>query len=113
MGKKDKERRVYPREFKVEAAAPAEKHEKPVRLIAADLGINGNMPRRWMAGTGFWRHRPAAFKRTRTAAGRGTGPPAERSEGAEGGGVKLRFTGNPKKSGRTSVRVIFAQGEPR
>jgi transposase len=48
MGKKDKERRVYTREFKAEAAALAEKHKKPVRLIAADLGINENMPRRWM-----------------------------------------------------------------
>jgi transposase len=48
MGKKDKERRVYTREFKAEAAAPAEKREKPVRLIAADLGINENMLRRWM-----------------------------------------------------------------
>jgi hypothetical protein len=36
MGKQDKERRVYTREFKAEAAALAEKHEKPVRLIAAD-----------------------------------------------------------------------------
>jgi hypothetical protein len=26
--------------------------------------------------------------------------------------VKLRFTGNLKKSGRTAVRVIFAQGDP-
>jgi transposase-like protein len=47
MGKQDKERRVYTREFKAEAAAPAEKREKPVRLIAADLGINENMLRRW------------------------------------------------------------------
>ncbi|MDR3356158.1 MAG: hypothetical protein LBO04_03110 [Spirochaetaceae bacterium] len=28
--------------------APAEKREKPVSLIAADLGINENMPRRWI-----------------------------------------------------------------
>jgi transposase len=48
MGKQDKERRVYTREFKAEAAALAEKREKPVRLIMADLGINENMPRRWM-----------------------------------------------------------------
>jgi hypothetical protein len=27
--------------------------------------------------------------------------------------VKLRFTGNPKKSGRTLVRGIFAQTESR
>jgi transposase-like protein len=40
MGKQDKERRVYPRKFKAEVAAPAGKHEKPVRQIALDLGIN-------------------------------------------------------------------------
>jgi transposase-like protein len=31
MGTKDKERRVYPKEFKAEAVTLAEKHEKPVR----------------------------------------------------------------------------------
>ncbi|MDR3356460.1 MAG: transposase [Spirochaetaceae bacterium] len=45
MGTKDKERRVYTREFNAEA--PAEKSEKPIGRIAADLGINENMPRRW------------------------------------------------------------------
>jgi transposase-like protein len=30
MEKKDKERRVYPKEFKAEAVSLAEKHEKPV-----------------------------------------------------------------------------------
>ncbi|MDR2742171.1 MAG: transposase [Treponema sp.] len=48
MGTKDKERRVYPKEFKAEAAALAEKHEKPVRRVAAGLGISENMPRRWI-----------------------------------------------------------------
>jgi transposase len=48
MGKQDKERRVYTREFKAEAVAPAEKQGNPVRRIATDLGINENMPRRWM-----------------------------------------------------------------
>ncbi|MDR1176197.1 MAG: transposase, partial [Treponema sp.] len=38
----------YSREFKAEAAAPAEKHEKPVSRIAVDLGVNENMPHRWM-----------------------------------------------------------------
>jgi hypothetical protein len=32
--------------------------------------------------------------------------------GAEGGGMKLRFTRNPKKNSRTLVRVIFTQTEP-
>jgi transposase-like protein len=40
-----KKRRNYSGEFKAEAAAPAERHEKPVSRIAADLGINENMPR--------------------------------------------------------------------
>jgi transposase-like protein len=48
MGTKDKERRVYPAEFKAEAGALAEKREKPIRQAATDLGINGNMLRRWI-----------------------------------------------------------------
>jgi transposase len=48
MGTKDKERRVYSKEFKAEAVALAEKHEKPVRQIAVDLGVNENMLYRWI-----------------------------------------------------------------
>jgi transposase len=48
MGKKNKERRVYTKEFKAEAVGLAEKREKPVSRIAEDLGVNGNMLRRWM-----------------------------------------------------------------
>jgi transposase len=48
MGTKDKERRVYSKEFKAEAVALAEKHEKPVRQVAADLGVNENMLHRWI-----------------------------------------------------------------
>jgi transposase len=48
MGTKDGERRVYPKEFKAEAAALAQKHEKPVRQVAADLGVNENMLHRWI-----------------------------------------------------------------
>jgi transposase-like protein len=48
MGNNTKERRNYSSEFKAEAVAPAEKHEKTVSRIAADLGVNENMPRRWM-----------------------------------------------------------------
>jgi transposase-like protein len=44
MGTKDKERRVYPKEFKAEAVAPAEKHEKPVRQVALDLGVEHAVP---------------------------------------------------------------------
>jgi transposase len=59
MGKRDKVRRVYTREFKAEAVALAGKHEKPVSQIARDLGINENQLYRWIqqarssAGTGL------------------------------------------------------------
>jgi transposase len=48
MGKRGTERRVYTPEFKAEAAALAEKREKPISHIAKDLGINENQLRRWM-----------------------------------------------------------------
>jgi transposase len=48
MGKKDKERRVYTREFKAEAVALAEKHEKPVSHAAADLSLNEHVLYRWI-----------------------------------------------------------------
>jgi transposase-like protein len=48
MGKRDKERRVYPKEFKAQALALAQKREKPVCRIAVDLGVNENMLYRWI-----------------------------------------------------------------
>jgi transposase len=48
MKMKDPERRVYPKEFKAEAVALAEKREKPIGRIAADLGLNESVLRRWM-----------------------------------------------------------------
>ena len=48
MGKKTIERRVYTKEFKLEAAALAEKREKPISQIAKDLGVNESVLRRWM-----------------------------------------------------------------
>jgi hypothetical protein len=42
METKQKKRRVYPAEFKAEAAALAGKHEKPICQAAADLGGNEN-----------------------------------------------------------------------
>ena len=48
MKKKGTERRVYPKEFKAEAVALAEKREKTVSQIAVDLGINKNLLHRWM-----------------------------------------------------------------
>jgi hypothetical protein len=64
MGKNDKERRVYPKEFKAEAVALAEKHEKPVcrdqRKAAVPVDTAG-------PGNGGDRH--AAVSRAWTAAG--------------------------------------------
>jgi transposase-like protein len=45
MVKNGNKRRVYMREFKAEAAAPAEKREKPISRIAGDLGGNESVPR--------------------------------------------------------------------
>jgi transposase len=48
MGKKSTERRVYTKEFKSEAVMLAGRREKPVRLIAQDLGRNESVLRRWV-----------------------------------------------------------------
>jgi transposase len=48
MKKKSLERRVYPKVFKTEAVALAQKREKPVSQIAADLGINEKSLYRWI-----------------------------------------------------------------
>ena len=79
MAKKNKERRSYTKEFKMEAVALAEKQEKPISQVAKDLGLNENMLRRWIRqtkeaeGTGInvfsgrgMRSSSAYGKRTRT-----------------------------------------------
>jgi len=48
MGKKKPERRVYTKEFKLEAVALAEQREKSISQIAKDLGINENVLYRWV-----------------------------------------------------------------
>ena len=48
MKKQGTERRLYAGEFKAEAATLAEKRDKPVSQVAADLGVNESMLRRWM-----------------------------------------------------------------
>ena len=48
MGKKKSERRVYTKEFKLEAVALAEKREKSISQIAKDLGLNENVLYRWV-----------------------------------------------------------------
>jgi transposase-like protein len=45
---KDKERRVYPADFKAEAVVLAGKRGKPIRQVAVDLDINENMLRWWI-----------------------------------------------------------------
>jgi transposase-like protein len=75
--------------FKAEAAALAEKREKPVIQFARDLDISDTVLHRWMQ-----------VSRTRAAGGRGTGPVAEGKQGAQDdGGVKLHLTRNPQESG--------------
>jgi hypothetical protein len=78
MKKKDKERRVYPKDFKAEAVALAEK--------AREAGMPGSIgfgdQRKAVvpvdtAGPGSGRNRLAALPRARTAPGRGTDPLAE------------------------------------
>jgi len=51
IAKKNKERRVYTQEFKSEAAALAEKKEKPISQVAKDLDFNENVLYRWIRQT--------------------------------------------------------------
>jgi transposase-like protein len=48
MGKNETKGRVYTQEFKTESVALITKHEKLASQITADLGINENIPRRWV-----------------------------------------------------------------
>jgi transposase-like protein len=48
MGKTEKTRRVYPKEFKAGAVTLAEKREKPVIQVARDLAISDTVLHRWM-----------------------------------------------------------------
>jgi transposase len=103
MEKKDKERRVYTREFKAEAVALAEKHEKPVRLIAADLGINENILRRWM-------------QQARDSGGTGLPPFPGRGRPRDGELARLRKETKALREANEILKkaaVIFAQVEPR
>jgi transposase-like protein len=87
MKKKDTERRVYPKEFKAEAAALAEKREKPIGRIVADLGLKESVLRRRMqhAREAVSGGLPA-FPGHGRPRDEGAGPSAERKQGAEGGG---------------------------
>jgi transposase len=102
MGKTDKKRRVYTKEFKAGAVALAEKGEKPVIQVARDLGINDTVLHRWMqqaresSGTGL-----PAFP--------GHGRPRDEELARLRKEVKALRTANEilKKAA-----VIFAQGDP-
>jgi transposase len=103
MGKKDTERRVYTTEFKAEAVALVEKHEKPVSHVAADLGLNENVLYRWI-------------QRTRESAG--TGLPAFPGHGRPRDEELSRLRKEVKALREANeilkkAAVIFAQGEPR
>jgi len=102
MGRKGMERRVYTKEFKTEAVALAEKREKPVSLIAKDLGLNESMLRRWM-------HEASGSAGTSARAFPGHGRPRD---------VELARLRKEVKSLREAneilkkAAVIFAQGNP-
>jgi transposase-like protein len=103
MGKKDKERRVYTREFKAEAAALAEKHEKPVSRTAEDLGVNENMLRRWM-------------QQAREAARGGLPPFPGHGRPRDEEVARLRKENKALREANEILKkaaVIFAQSEPR
>jgi len=102
MGKKGTERRVYTKEFKAEAAALAEKKEKPVSRIAVDLGINENMLRRWMQAS-----RESAGSGLQAFPGHGRPKDAELA--------RLRKENKALREANEILKkaaVIFAQGEP-
>jgi len=102
MGKKSLERRVYTKEFKAEAVALAEKREKPISLVAKDLGVREKLLYRWMqvsretAGSGI-----RAFP--------GHGRPRDEELTRLRKEVKSLRTANEILKKAT---VIFAQGEP-
>ena len=102
MGKKVTERRVHTKEFKAEAVALAEKKEKPVSRIAADLGINENMLRRWVQAS-----RESAGSGLQAFPGHGRPKDAELA--------RLRKENKALREANEILKkaaVIFAQGEP-
>jgi len=102
MGKKGIKRRVHTKEFKAEAIALAEKKEKPVSRIAADLGINENMLRRWMQAS-----RESAGSGLQAFPGHGRPKDAELA--------RLRKENKALREANEILKkaaVIFAQGEP-
>ncbi len=102
MGKKGTERHIHTKEFKAEAVALAEKKEKPVSRIAADLGINENMLRRWVQAS-----RESAGSGLQAFPGHGRPKDAELA--------RLRKENKALREANEILKkaaVIFAQGEP-
>jgi transposase-like protein len=102
MGKKGTKRRVHTKEFKAEAVALAEKKEKPASRIAADLGINENMLRRWVQAS-----RESAGSGLQAFPGHGRPKDAELA--------RLRKENKALREANEILKkaaVIFAQGEP-
>jgi len=102
MAKKNKERRVYTKEFKTEAVALAEKKEKPISQVAKDLGLNENVLRRWITQT-----REAAGTAIRVFPGQGRARDAEL--------IRLRKENKALRNANEILKkaaVIFAQEDP-
>jgi len=102
MGKKGTDRRVHTKEFKSEAVALAEKREKPIGQVAADLGLNESVLRRWMHEA-----QEAANTGVRAFPGRGRPRDAELA--------RLRKENKALRDANEILKkaaVIFAQSEP-
>jgi transposase-like protein len=103
MGKTDKKRRVYTKEFKAEAVALAEKGEKPVIQVARDLGINDTVLHTWM-------------KQSREARREGLPPFPGHGRPRDEELVRLRKENKALRTANEILKkaaVIFAQTEPR
>ena len=102
MKKKGTERRIYTKEFKLEAVALAEKREKPISQVAIDLGLNESVLRRWMQGT-----RESAGTSIRAFPGSGRARDAEL--------IRLRKENKALRNANEILKkaaVIFAMEEP-
>jgi transposase-like protein len=102
MGKTDKKRRVYTKEFKAEAVALTQKHEKPVCQVASDLGISEKLLYRWI-------------QQARTATGTGLPPFPGHGRPRDEELTRLRKENKALRAANEILKkaaVIFAQGDP-
>jgi transposase-like protein len=101
MGKKDRGRRVYTKEFKAEAWV--EKREKRVSQIAVDLGAGESAPRRWT-------------RRAREAERGGSPPFPGRGRPRDEEPARLRKEAKAPREADEILKkaaVVFAQTAPR